>query len=94
MAAPKLISALDLDEVVGLLLAAALIGLNLFCGRSSSNDRAVECLVSYRIPNTPQSPSSIPQGKLIDDRHNANSRKSNTTHAIAELSLQSEGISD
>ncbi len=28
MAAPKLISALDLDEVVGLLLAAALIGLN------------------------------------------------------------------
>jgi hypothetical protein len=28
MAAPKLISALDLDEVVGLLLAVALIGLN------------------------------------------------------------------
>jgi hypothetical protein len=30
MAAPKLISALDLDEVVGLLLAVALIGLE--CG--------------------------------------------------------------
>jgi hypothetical protein len=53
-----------------------------------------EWSVSYSFTNTPPMRTPITEGDLIDDRHKPNNRKPNTTEAIAQLGLQSEGISD
>jgi hypothetical protein len=57
-------------------------------------DMSEECSLSSTFPNTPQLPTPITEGNLIDERHKPNNRKTNTTQTIAQLSLQSEGVFD